>query len=213
MKARPGLTLIELMLAGAILGMLAFGAIWGMMHIVNFVERRGELLAADGYCWDVAWAIFNCDYNSFCGDGGILKLSEEDLNAYQTLGIDCPYPARPLVGPAYLEIKGTLRKKNTGNWDSDYDFLSHLPAFEENPPVCYIILSNRYDAVNFPDKNGYDEDGGLYISVNLEWGPRGQRRYLMPRPETTQDDIEKNRVFNHPITLFRSKYRRSPLKQ
>lgn len=180
MKARPGLTLIELMLAGVILGMLAFGAIWGMMHIVNFVERRGELLAADGYCWDVAWAIFNCDYD---------KLTATIVNGD---------PARPDVGPAYYEIRGTLRKRNTGNWDSDYDFLSHLPAFDENPPVCYIILSNRYDLAA-----GYD-DSGIYISVNLEWGPKGKRRYLMPRPETTQADIDGHRVFNHPITLFRS---------
>lgn len=189
MKARAGLTLIELMLAGAILGMIAFGAIWGVMHIVTLVERRGELLAADGYCWDVAWAIFNYDYDV--------------LNAYMVNNM-----SRPENGPAYLEIKGTLRRKNTGNWTSDYDFLSHLPAFDSNPPVCYITLSNRYERGEFRD------DEGVFISVNLEWGPEGQRRYLMPRSGVTaQEDVDAYRVFNHPVTLFKSKLSRSPLKE
>lgn len=194
MKARPGLTLIELMLAGAILGMLAFGSIWGIMHISRFVERRGELMAADGFCWDVAWAIFNSDYDL--------------LNAYMVNEVpEEGKLARPEFGPAYLEIKGVLRKKNTGNWTSNYDFLSQLPAYEANPPVCYIILSNRCESGMFRD------DEGVFINVNLEWGPKGQRRFLMPRPETTKDDIDGHRVFNHSVSLFRSKLSRSPFKE
>ena len=120
MKARGGFTLIELLLAGAILATISFGALIGTMRINRLVGERSDLLAADGYCWDVAWTLFNSDYELL---RGYVDLAEEK-------------------GCRACEIKGIVWSRNHPNpLRPEYMFLEHL----ENP-VCYITLSNAVDA-------------------------------------------------------------------
>lgn len=184
-KARSGLTFIELLLAGFILSTVAFGAISGMLHVSRFVDRRAELLAADGFCWDVAWALFN-DYR-------MLKWYMDGAPSENTG--ELAYPRSDVAN--CFEIKGTISPED--GMGAQYDFLSHL-QYPGSPPVCYITLSNRVDAVTkFPIK-----DGGIYVSVNLEWGPANARRILVRRADTPDDAY----VFDHPITVFRSPYSR-----
>ena len=117
---RRGFTFVELLLAGGILGLVAFGAIIGIIRISGFVEQRAELMAADGYCWDVAWKLFNEDY--------------DNLKFY----VDNAHAANARV----CEVKGRVLPK--GQRSSNYEFLSHL-QFPDSPPVCYVTLSNAYD--------------------------------------------------------------------
>lgn len=188
---RNGFTFIELLLAGFILSTLSFGAIYGITRVSGFVDRRSELLAADGFCWDVAWTLFN-DYRGlkYFMDGA--QNEDSGLPAY-------PRPE----GVTSFQIKGEVEPQGEG--EKEFDFLSHL-RYPDSPPVCTIILSNRYDSVTMePDESG------IYISVNLEWGPPNLRRMLVRTPETSEADVDGGRVivFDHPVTLFCSKFERS----
>lgn len=175
MKSRGGFTLLELLLAGAILATISFGALIGTLRISKMVNDRSEMMAADGYCWDVAWALFNADYT---------QLSELVERA-KTLGC------------RGCEISGNVWHPGNLNPERpEYRFLSHLQS-----PVCYVTLSNAVDTA------GAEVQGGVCISVNLEWGPPDQRSILMPR--ANHDISSFKTVYNHPVQVFKSSYSRS----
>ena len=175
MKARGGFTLVELLLAGAILATISFGALIGTMRISKMVNDRSQLMAADGYCWDVAWALFNTDYEQ-------LRDPIEQAKAQGFHG---------------CEISGNVWHSGNPNPDRpEYKFLSQLQS-----PVCYVTLSNAVDSA------GKEVESGLCISVNLEWGPPGQRSILMPR--ANHDVSEMKMVYNHPVQVFKSHFGRS----
>ena len=176
MKARGGFTLVELLLAGAILATISVGALIGMIRLSNFVDKRGELMAADGFCWDLAWNLFN----NYKGDFGIKSYVKGEVDPY----------LRPEGGNAYFEISGPVLHDNETDGHGFLNFLID--------PYCYIILSNRYDSAraDWADNGFYDPDG-VYISVNLAWGPPGHRSILMRRA-----DVDAEHVYDHPITLF-----------
>ena len=180
MKARGGFTLVELLLAGAILATISFGALIGTLRINQFIGNRSDLMAADGYCWDVAWALFNTDYGEL----------REIVDQASSNGCHaCEITGRVL--PARLQTTGSGR----------YEFLSHL-QFDGSPPVCYITLSNACDRTG-------KEDGvsGICIGVNLEWGPADRRSILMPRPGVVGTRVHT--VYNHPVEVFRSNLSRT----
>ena len=186
---RGGFTLVELLIGGAVLATIAFGALIGIIRIAGFVDMRGELMEVDGFCWDLAWTLFN-------EDGGGLKelmaFDEARAAALRESGYEPPFPVRPAEGPAALEISGEVNLKlDDGRWA----FLPNL-QYPGSPPVCYITLSNAYDAVT----GAYDDKNGVFIDVNLEWGPQGHRRILSRRADTPADAI----VFDQPIRIFRS---------
>lgn len=192
MKAHSGLTFVELLLAGFILSTVAFGAISGMLHIADFVDKRSEMLAAEEYCWDLAWVLFyNDDTLKYYLEGA--KDENSGMPAYPEI----------VDRPSYFEVRGEVRPAAASSKEGD--FLAHLrtPAC---PPICTIVFSNRYDSACQPDK-----EHGIYIDINLEWGPPNRRRMLVRTPETSDEDIESGRaiVFNHPIRLFRSNSVRS----
>ena len=183
MKARGGFTLVELLLAGAILATISFGALTGMMRISKMVNDRSELMAADGYCWDVAWAIFNDDYDML-KEAFMDRLEEKNCRAVEIKG---------RVPPVEYQREGSRR----------YEFLSHLQygSTEASWPICYILFSNAVNSA------GQKIEDGFCISVNLEWGPEGQRSILMPRQGIDMSLMKH--VYNHPITIFKSKVSRS----
>lgn len=210
---RGGFTLVELLLGGAILATISFGALIGMMRISDFVDKRGELMAADGFCWDLAWKLFNDDWsNAESIARRLMSMTAEDVAELEAK--EPPetwdYPVRPAGGARYLEVKGVVEPARTGLNATDYEFLSHLQfpsgpgADDEGRPVCYITLSNRWDAAS----GVYGEDG-VYISVNLEWGPPNDRRILMPRPG--MDGSRVRHVFNHPVCVYRNYLLRRPV--
>jgi len=166
---RRGFTLIELVIAGAIIGVAAFAAVVGVVHITGFVEKRGELMAADGYCWDVAWKLFNEDYATL--QSLINQATEKRLDYYEIWG-----KVLPATQQKYAPV------------DKTCDFLSHL-QYPGSPPVCYVTLSNRVDSTE-----------GLFIGVNLEWGPAGQRRIMVRRASNAAEEV----FGPHPIEVFRS---------
>ena len=186
---RGGFTLIELLIGGAVLATIAFGALIGIIRIAGFVDMRGELMEVDGFCWDLAWTLFSEDGG---GLKGLMSFDEAQAAVLRENGMEPPFPTRPEAGPAALEISGEVDLKLA---DGRYAFLPDL-QYPDSPPVCYITLSNAYDAA----EGRYDDKNGVFIDVNLEWGPRGHRRILVKRPDTPADAI----VFNQPIRVFRS---------
>jgi len=59
MKARRGITLVEVMLAGAIAALLTFAFMEGLTLSARISRENSELLAAEGYAWDTAWKWLN----------------------------------------------------------------------------------------------------------------------------------------------------------
>ena len=160
---RGGFTFTELLLAGVILATISFGALIGITRLSGFIDRRGEVMAADGYCWDVAWKLFN---EEMSGDNLALQALVDEAEA---------------KGLNYYEIEGEVLP--AAEWaakrgiaiDKSCDFLAHL-QYPGSPPICYVTLSNRHDRAT----GGWDKSG-VFIGVNLEWGSKGFRRILRRR--------------------------------
>ena len=128
MKARSGFTLVELLLAGAILATISFGALVGTIRISKIVNDRSELMAADGYCWDVAWALFNTDYEQLRG----------------------PLDQAVVMGCRGCEISGNVWHSGNPNPERpEYKFLSQLLS-----PVCFVTVSNALDSAGKEVENG-----------------------------------------------------------
>lgn len=194
---RAGFTLIELLLGGAILATISFGALVGVIRISDFVDKRGEMMAADGFCWDLAWKLFNDDAEAI---RALMTTTAEEVTAMaeEDPPEEWPYPGRPSGAPQYLEITGEVLPAGSADRQDggNYDFLSHL-QYPGSPPKCFITLSNRWDSAN-----GVYDESGVFISVNLEWGPAGERRVLMPYEG--MDARRVKHVFNHPVSVYRS---------
>ena len=167
MNGRKGFTFIEMMIAGAILGIIAFGALVGVVRLSKFAEEQTELLAADGFCWDMIWKLYNEDFST----GYDLR----DPDNPQSCSV-----AMPSITVTAAELPALCKD----DWAA---------------PVCYVTASNRVDA-----STGKLLDEGVFITVNLEWGPTGARRILIPRSGMASG----TKVQDHPVTVFRSKLQR-----
>lgn len=58
-RRRQGITLVEVMLAGAIVSVLMGAFLAGIVTSANVSRENSEILAAEAYAWDVAWKWFN----------------------------------------------------------------------------------------------------------------------------------------------------------
>ena len=66
MRARTGkrgVTLIEVMLAGAILTLLSLALFSGISVAARIAHENAELLSAEAVAWDAVWKRFNEDYS------------------------------------------------------------------------------------------------------------------------------------------------------
>jgi prepilin-type N-terminal cleavage/methylation domain-containing protein len=61
---RRGFTLVECMLAGALLALLSLALLEGVGVATRVAEANARLLAADSLAWDAAWKTFNVPYAS-----------------------------------------------------------------------------------------------------------------------------------------------------
>lgn len=70
MKSKRGVTLVEVMLAGALTALMVVVLMQGIIVSVGICRENSELLAAEAYAWDTAWKWLN--------------KKDEDLNASAT---------------------------------------------------------------------------------------------------------------------------------
>ena len=93
MRARKGVTLIEVMLAGAITVLFTLSLMEALIVSAKISNENAQLLAADAYAWDVAWKWFNKKYDD---------LTTTDANGIIYQGTvssnECPTLCRQLVG-------------------------------------------------------------------------------------------------------------------
>ena len=58
-RGRQGITLVEVMLAGAIVSILMGAFLAGIVTSAKVSRENSEILAAEAYAWDTAWKWFN----------------------------------------------------------------------------------------------------------------------------------------------------------
>lgn len=61
---RKGFTLLECLLAGALLSLLAVAFLKGIGVTTRVAHENAQILAADGIVWDAVWKKFNEDFDS-----------------------------------------------------------------------------------------------------------------------------------------------------
>ena len=58
-RSKRGVTLIEVMLAGALAVLVVLSLMQGVIVLVGICRENSELLAAEAYAWDTAWKWLN----------------------------------------------------------------------------------------------------------------------------------------------------------
>ena len=84
MRARPGkrgVTLIEVMLAGAILTLLSLALFNGISVAARIAHENAELLSAEAVVWDAVWKRFNEDYSTSIRNSAANGWVEETLTS------------------------------------------------------------------------------------------------------------------------------------
>ena len=102
MKARRGVTLVEVMLAGSIAVLLTLACLEGVIVATGMAHESAQLLAAEAYAWDTAWRWLNKPYDDlnnsttakFYPDAGFSIVSSND----------CPMLCRELNGGADAKL-------------------------------------------------------------------------------------------------------------
>ena len=139
MKMRRGVTLTEVMIAGAIFSLLALTLFEGVAVAARLTQENAEYLAADAYAFDLA-------YKRSCENYGEL-LKVRDARPGAVLRETISSNACPVL---FREGRG-------------------------NGPESLTRISWAKTA------NGQDDPNALLISVDVEWGPQGNRRTLSDR--------------------------------
>ena len=102
MKARRGVTLVEVMLAGSIAVLLTLACLEGVIVATGLAHESAQLLAAEAYAWDTAWRWLNKPYDElnnsatakFYPDAGYSVVSSNE----------CPMLCKELNGGADAKL-------------------------------------------------------------------------------------------------------------
>ena len=78
---KKGFTIIEVMLAGSIILVIALALFEGVMAGARTCHENSELLAADAYAWDVAWKRFNEDFSQSYKSASLPLVIAENLSS------------------------------------------------------------------------------------------------------------------------------------
>ena len=97
MRARAGVTLVEVMLAGAICTLLTLSLLEGVIVATKISHENAQLLAADALAWDTAWKWLNKAYDELSSE----TYDSGERNARLILtDADCPPLAAARSGGA-----------------------------------------------------------------------------------------------------------------
>lgn len=61
---RAGITLVEVMIASAVLLLVSLSLFEGLIVSARIAKENSEYLAADAYAFDIAWRVFNENYTT-----------------------------------------------------------------------------------------------------------------------------------------------------
>lgn len=116
MTARPGMTLVEGALAGALAVLLTLSLLEGVVVATRIAHENSECLAADSLAWDVAWKWLNKKYEDLPAvTSGQIFSTDSSANRIVWSDDLCPVLRREATGGApTLVVKVTLCKDATG---------------------------------------------------------------------------------------------------
>ena len=132
-KARRGATLVEVMLAAAILALMVLSLFEGIAVSARIAHENAEYLQADAYAFDLAWKRYNESYSA-------LKVFIPSTSQERTFEESIVSNAAPML-------------------------------YREGSPAKSYTRIRRIN-----DPNDESVELGILISVDVEWGPAGDRR-------------------------------------
>ena len=96
MKSNRGVTLVEVMLAGAIISLLSLAMFNGISIAVRIAHENAEMLSAEAVVWDAVWKRFNEEYSQLMPTDGWVS---ETLNNGKTNAVPalCCYDSMPVL--------------------------------------------------------------------------------------------------------------------
>lgn len=102
MKARRGVTLVEVALAGALATLLALAFMEGVIVSSRIAHENAQLLAAEAFAWDTAWKWLNKSYDDL--NGAATAKFYPDAGYATVSSNDCPMLCRELNGGADARV-------------------------------------------------------------------------------------------------------------
>lgn len=83
-RGKSGVTLVEVMLAGAIMTLLALALFNGIAIASRIAHENAETLSAEAIVWDAVWKRFNEDYITSIRNAATGEWVEETLSGTKT---------------------------------------------------------------------------------------------------------------------------------
>ncbi len=111
MKARRGVTLIEVMLAGSIIAISTLALFEGITVASKIARENADLLTAEAIVWDAVWRRFNEDLSTLSAGMTTQELTEEaagSLFEYDTPPMLSITVASVPNNPQLTSIEGNL---------------------------------------------------------------------------------------------------------
>lgn len=96
MRMRSGMTLVEVMLAGAIAVLATLSLMEGLIVGSTISHENAQLMAAEAYAWDTAWKWLNKPYEKL--NGSTTAQWYPNSNGYVISSNDCPMLSKELAG-------------------------------------------------------------------------------------------------------------------
>ena len=93
MKSNRGVTLVEVMLAGAIISLLSLAMFNGISIAVRIAHENAETLSAEAVVWDAVWKRFNEEYSQLMPTEGWVS---ETLTSNAVPAL-CRYNSTPVL--------------------------------------------------------------------------------------------------------------------
>ena len=100
MKARRGVTLVEVMLAGSIAVLLTLACLEGVIVATRISHENAQLLAAEAFAWDTAWKWLNKPYDELNNSTTARFYSDNGSGYFVVSSNACPMLCRELNGGA-----------------------------------------------------------------------------------------------------------------
>ena len=167
MKARRGVTLVEVMVAGMLLSFLAIGLFEGSAFAARLAKENAEYLAADAFAFDLAWKRFHEDYSK-------LKAIAQQNNG---------------AGKAYVEtISASAVPALVRNTKTTTSSKTKVASTSPDAPTARTTICAA------KNQSGTTDDSAITITVDVEWGPSTSRRHrsvTVYRSERGQEEAKQ----------------------
>ncbi len=150
-NAKRGVTLIEVMLASSIILFIVMVFFEGIVTMARISKENSELLAADAFAFDLAWCVYNQDY-------------EESKVNNITRGIKVTH-------------KG-INDLNA-NWGGTEGW-KDIPTTADGQSLVPLLVQNGWGTPQYRIEVATSENvkKGKLIQVDVRWGPESARRSI-----------------------------------